>query len=213
MSANSKRDRLRKLIEGIDVAMFTTYGEGGYPVSRPLSTQDTDFDGEVLWFFVRRSSAKVREIARNPKVNVAYASKDRNAYVSVAGTAKLVDDPAKADELWSDALKAYFKRGRNDPDLALIRVRVATAEFWEGPSTGIGKMIAFLVARATRDDAPMSENRFIRMRPKPAAKRRGAAKKPAARARKATAKRATKSAASRTRRSPAKRGARPAAKR
>lgn len=202
MSANSKRDRLRKLIEGIDVAMFTTYGEGGYPVSRPLSTQDTDFHGEVLWFFVRRSSAKVREIARNPKVNVAYASKDRNAYVSVAGTAKLVDDPAKADELWSDALKAYFKRGRNDPDLALIRVRVATAEFWEGPSTGIGRMIAFLVARATRDDAPLSENRFIRMRPKPAA-----------RSRKATAKRATPSAASRTRRSPAKRGARPAATR
>ena len=60
--SSSKRDRLRKLIKDIDIAMFTTTGEAGFPVSRPLSTQEAEFDGEVLWFFTRRSSPKVREI-------------------------------------------------------------------------------------------------------------------------------------------------------
>lgn len=201
-AARTKRDRLRKLIEGIDIAMFTTYGESGFPVSRPLSTQEAEFDGEMLWFFVRRSSAKIGEIARNPKVNVSYASKDRNVYISVAGRAALVDDEAKIDELWSDAHKAWFKRGRNDPDLGLLGVKVATVEYWEGPSTGIGKAIAFVVARVTKDDAPMGENRLIRMQPR----RKGAAgkKSPAARRTPAVRKGAAKKATRATRR-PARR--------
>ena len=78
MASTKKRDQLRALMKGIDIAMFTTLGEDGFPVSRPLSTQEAEFDGEVLWFFVRRDTPKVREISRYPRVNVADAAKERN---------------------------------------------------------------------------------------------------------------------------------------
>lgn len=206
-SSTRKRDQLRALMKDIDIAMFTTLGERGYPVSRPLSTQSAEFDGEALWFFVRRDSAKVAEIARNAKVNVAYASQTRNVYLSVAGVADLVDDERRIDELWKDGLKAYFRKGRKDPNLALIRVRVHTVEYWDGPSSFIGKAIAFAIAAVTGDDSAMGENRMVRMRkgpPRhrgftPAAKRAAAKKAPR---KKAAAKRgaARKAPAKRTRR-------------
>lgn len=163
-----QREHLRELIKGIDIAMFTTIGDRGFPVSRPLSTQQAEFDGKLLWFFVRGNSPKVAEIARNPKVNVAYASKDANAYISVAGKADLVRTRAKIRELWNDALKVWFRKGLDDPELALIRVRVHSIEYWEGPSTGIGKLVGFVATAVTGRDTAMGENRMVRVRKSPA---------------------------------------------
>jgi general stress protein 26 len=112
-----QREHLRDLMKKIDIAMFTTIGQRGFPVSRPLSTQKTELDGDVLWFFVRGNSPKVAEIARNPRVNVAYASQELNAYLSVAGRADLVRNRMKIRDLWHDGLEAWFRRGLDDPEL------------------------------------------------------------------------------------------------
>ena len=156
---------IAKLIEDIDITMFTTVGSEGYLVSRPLSTQKAQFDGEKVWFFVAGDSPKVAEIERNSKVNLAYASKGRNTYVSMAGDAYVNNDPVKIEAFWNDALKAYFPRGINDPKLTLIEVAVRTAEFWDGPGSLIGKAIAFAVARVTKRDDAMGENRIVDLRP------------------------------------------------
>lgn len=194
---------IAKLIEDIDITMFTTVGSEGYLVSRPLSTQKAQFDGEKVWFFVAGDSPKVAEIERNSKVNLAYASKGRNTYVSMAGDAYVNNDPVKIEAFWNDALKAYFPRGINDPKLTLIEVAVRTAEFWDGPGSLIGKAFAFAVARVTKRDDAMGENRIVDLRPgratsKSPRARTTAAKTPArkaassrAPAKKATAKKPT----------------------
>ena len=173
---SAKTEQIAKLLEDIDICMFTTVGDGGYLVSRPLSTQAAEFDGERLWFFTSARSPKVGELARNRKVNVAYASKDRNVYVSVTGDARLNKDPARIAEFWSDAYKAYFPGGQDDPDVALIEVMVRSVEYWEGPGSWIGRSIAFLVARVTKREEVMADNKVIRVR-KGAPKKRAPAKK------------------------------------
>jgi general stress protein 26 len=172
----AKTERVAKLLEDIDICMFTTVGDAGYLVSRPLSTQAAEFDGERLWFFTGARSPKMREIARNPKVNVAYASKDRNVYVSVTGDARVNDDPARIDQFWSDAYKAYFPKGKNDPNVALVEVRVRTVEYWEGPGSWLGRSIAFVIARVTKREEIMAENKMIRVR-KGAPRKKAVAKK------------------------------------
>jgi general stress protein 26 len=161
MTANPTAQSLAKLVEKIDIAMFTTVGPGGYLVSRPLSTQAARFDGERVWFFVDARSPKVDEIRRNRKVNVSYASQDRNTYVSLAGDARLDRDRARIASFWNDALKAFFPKGMDDPDLALIEVRPRTAEYWDGPGSFLGKAISFVVARVTGNDDAMGENRIV----------------------------------------------------
>ena len=164
MALPETAQHLARLVESIDIAMFTTVGPGGYLVSRPLSTQAASFDGERLWFFVDATSPKVEEIRRNRKVNVAYASKDRNTYVSLAGDARLTRDDALVDRFWSDALKAFFPRGKGDPNLSLIEVSPRTAEYWDGPGSFLGKALTFVAARVTGNDDLMAENRIVDLR-------------------------------------------------
>lgn len=154
-------ESLAKLMKKIDVAMLSTVGKGGYLVSRPLSTQTVQFDGERIWFLTAADTPKVAEIKRNGKVNVAYASKDANTYISAAGDAVVRRDQALIDAFWNDAMKAFFPKGKDDPNLTLIEVSVRTIEYWDGPGTWLGKAATFLAARITGNDDLMGENRIV----------------------------------------------------
>lgn len=193
---------LAKLMKKIDIAMLTTVGKGGYLVSRPLSTQTVEFDGERIWFMTEADSPKVAEIRRHPKVNVAYSSKDANTYISAAGDARARRDQGLIDAFWNDAMKAFFPKGKDDPNLTLIEVHVRTIEYWDGPGSWLGKAATFLVARVTGNDDVMGENRIVdlatgRSRKPPGSDRPGSKRAPtpkrAAPAKRTAAKKSTTS--------------------
>ena len=128
LSNEEKVERLRKEIKGIKFAMMTTVDEDGTLRSRPMATQQQEFDGD-LWFFTWASSEKVHEVERNPQVNLSYGKEDDNRWVSISGAARLVLDKAKAVELWNPILKEWFPKYLEDPDLALIKENVEKAEY------------------------------------------------------------------------------------
>ena len=121
-------EKLAKLIRGIKFAMLTTAMPDGTLRSRPMATQETEFDGS-LWFFTYLQSGKVDEIRHDQHVNVSYADPSGNRYVSVSGKAAVVRDRAKAQALWSELHRAWFPQGLDDPNLALLRVDVHDAEY------------------------------------------------------------------------------------
>jgi len=149
---NMTRDQMvakvAELIKDIHVAMLTTEAEDGLLHSRPMATQKTEFDGS-LWFFTGLSTGKISEIDWNPEVNLSYSDGSANKYVSVSGTAEIVDDRAKKEELWSDIYKAWFPQGLDDPDLCLMKVEVTFAEYWDVPSGKMVQAFGFLKALAT----------------------------------------------------------------
>lgn len=138
-------EHLGDLIHGIKVAMMTTVEADGSLRSRPMWTQDHDFDGE-LWFFTREHSHKVDEVEKDHHVNVSFADPSRERYVSVSGRCTLVKDPRKVRELWSPALKAWFPQGMDDPELALLCVHVERAEYWDAPSSRMVQLAGMLKA-------------------------------------------------------------------
>ena len=139
--------KLGGLIESIDFGMLTTM-DGGMLRSRPMSTQKVEFDGE-LWFFTSDRTHKVEEIERDNRVCVAYSKPEDNVYVSVSGTAELVKDKEKIEELWNPILKAWFPEGLDDPTLALLKVTVEEAEYWDSPSSTVVQIVGFIKAIAT----------------------------------------------------------------
>ena len=155
--------RLAELIKDVRIAMLTTTRPDGRLVSRPLGTQEVEFDGD-LWFATGADSAKVAEIAAHPFVNVSYASTSANTYVSVSGRAAVLDDRARIEQIWSPAMKLFFPGGKDDPNLRLIHVRADTAEYWDGPGTLVGKALTFLLTAVTDDPPSLSENELIDLR-------------------------------------------------
>ncbi|MDQ3799748.1 MAG: pyridoxamine 5'-phosphate oxidase family protein [Acidobacteriota bacterium] len=159
---NKKRESVQKLndlIKGIKVAMLTT-NDGGVLRSRPMQTQNFEFDGD-LWFFTSSKAHKTEEIEKDNRVNAAYSAPESNTYVSVSGTAEIVRDRAKIDEYWNDILKAWFPEGKDSPDLVLLRVAVEEAEYWDSPSSTIVQIAGFVKALATGERAEGGENRKI----------------------------------------------------
>jgi general stress protein 26 len=140
--------KLWDMIKDVRVAMMTTVAEDGSLHSRPMATQQTDFDGDI-WFFTGARSLKVFEVQRDHKVNLSYANPDDERYVSVSGSATLVRDRKKAEQLWNPLHKAWFPKGLDDPDLAMLKVTVERAEYWDAPSSTMVQIAGFVKAMLT----------------------------------------------------------------
>ena len=141
--------KMRELIKDIDFAMLTTIDDDGSLRSRPMSTQEVEFDGERLWFFTYGGAPKADEVRRDDRVNLSYADKRGNAWVSVSGRAAIVRDRAKIEELWSPVLKAWFPGGVDEPDLALLRVDIDQAEYWDSADSKVVQAIGLIKSLAT----------------------------------------------------------------
>jgi len=126
-ATTEERAKVAELVRAARIALLTTTNGHGQLVSRPLAVQEVEFDGD-LWFFTQHPSDKTAEISANPEVNAAMES--GKGYISIAGTAELVLDKAKIEELWSKRVEAWFPDGREDPTIALIKVHAETAEYW-----------------------------------------------------------------------------------
>jgi general stress protein 26 len=153
---------LGELIHGIKVAMMTTIEEDGSLRGRPMWTHERDFDGE-LWFFTREHSAKVDEVEHDHHVNLAYAEPGQDRFVSISGRCRLVRDPEKTRELWTPTLKAWFPQGLEDPELALLCVKVEKAEYWDAPHSRMVQLLGFAKAALTGKPYSPGENEKVHL--------------------------------------------------
>lgn len=140
--------KLKELISGIQVAMLTTLNADGTLHSRPMWTQQVDFDGD-LWFFTSHDSPKTQELRHDSHVTVTYSDPSANRYVSVCGRGQIVTDRQRAEKLWSEAYRAWFPQGLDDPRLCLIRIPVERAEYWDSPSSKVVHLVGYVKAVAT----------------------------------------------------------------
>ncbi|KAI9023539.1 putative bli-3 protein [Phycomyces nitens] len=134
-----KIEDLHRLIEGIKVCMMTTRcSDTGRLFSRAMSPRMPD--GRVpadLWFFTNNSSHKLDELVKDPNVNLGFYKPSTAEWISVSGTATLVNDREKIAELYAPDIKAWFgdlkdginDGGPNDPRIGLIFVKAETVHY------------------------------------------------------------------------------------
>jgi general stress protein 26 len=157
------QDKLAELIQDIKFAMFTTHKPNhGHLHSRPMTTQNKRIDDDSLWFFMSRSGDPVAEFEGDDQVNVSYANPSSDTYVSVSGIATIVDDSAKKHALWNKAAEAWFKGGVDDPDLALVRVRIEHADYWDVKESKLVQLYKMAEAAVTGKPPKMGEHGHVR---------------------------------------------------
>jgi general stress protein 26 len=136
--------KLGEMIQDIDLGMLTTKDADGRLYSRPMAYNGHgEFDGNI-WFFTYGNTPKVHEIESRPQVNVSFASPKDQTYVSLAGRAELVHDKAKIADLWKPSMKAWFPDGIDTPDIALLKISVEKAEYWDSPSSPIAHVLGLV---------------------------------------------------------------------
>jgi len=150
MADRSEGRMLEDLVGEGDVVLLTTAGDG--MLARPITVIRRDSDR--LDFLVSGASGWVRmleESAVEPVVGVGFADPDDTRYVSLRGRARVTGDPALIEELWTPVAQAFFE-GEDDPDLRALVVEVDAGEWWDGPSTGVGRIVSLVKAAVTGDE-------------------------------------------------------------
>lgn len=144
-----KTEKLFELIEDIQIAMLTTVEDGHSLRSRPMWVRRREGDGQFLYCFTRDDSGKVRELCRDRHVNLAFADKGDQEYVSVSGKASVTEDRTLIDDLWSEGARAWFPDGKDDPNLAVIKISIEYAEYWDAPNGLMVTAFGWAKARLT----------------------------------------------------------------
>lgn len=161
-----ERELLWKLVKNIKFAMFTTRHGNGHLHSRPMTTQNKSLDAdESLWFFMSKKGDPVDDLKADPVVNLVYADPSEDTYVSVSGTAALIEDPAKKEQLWSKLAAAWFPGGPTDPDLALVQVQIVHANYWDVKESKLVQLYEMAKAAVTgKPPTGLGEHGEVRMR-------------------------------------------------
>ena len=130
-----KIDDLYKLIEGIEIAMFTTRRRDGTLVSRPMATQERE-TGADLWFVTDIESDKIDELVTDPNVNISYYNVKSYEWVSVSGVVSVSQDREMIRRLYKPDWKAWFgdeggarDGGPDDPRFALLIVDASSVVY------------------------------------------------------------------------------------
>lgn len=125
---SAERKRFEDLLDDFSDAMLTTIGGDGRPYARPMRVARIT-DGSDLWFVTSKDSDKIEELRTNPVVGVTMQGGGK--YLSVTGNAELTDDQATIDEMWSDAWKIWFPKGKDDSSIVLVKVDAEDGAYWD----------------------------------------------------------------------------------
>ena len=148
--------KLKELAMDIDIALFCTnlkIDDGA--TCRPMSTQGVDDNG-TLWFFSAKDSDKNKDIMQDKHVQLFYSHPGNMNFMVVNGTAEILFDKDKTEELWSPLVKTWFQGGKDDPNLSLIKVTPVSAYYWDTKGSkmiNFFKMIASVATGKTLVDA------------------------------------------------------------
>lgn len=156
LNAQEGIEKLKALVKEIDVCLFcTNLKTDDGSTCRPMSTQLADDEG-YLWFFSDVHSDKNKEIKADKHIQLFYSHPGKSSYLVVNGEAVIIVDAKKAEELWSPLVKTWFKGGKDDPNLSIIKVAVNSAYYWDVEGSkmiNFFKMLASVATGTTLVDA------------------------------------------------------------
>lgn len=138
--------KLKELTQEIDICLFCS-GNGMVEDAdcRPMSTAAVDDEGN-LWFLSDKDSQKNKEVEKNPRVKLFYSHPGKSSFLVVSGDAEISYDKELIAKFWNPLDATWFKGGKDDPSISLIKVRPDNAHFWD---TKGNRMINFLKMAAS----------------------------------------------------------------
>ena len=116
--------------------------------TRPMTAQvDVPGDGDAedggpIYFFASRDEGIGRDLADGSRAIATFASKGHDFFASIHGTLSESRDRAVIERLWNPIVDSWYKDGKDDPVLMLIKFDASEAQLWEADKMGTLKAAA-----------------------------------------------------------------------
>lgn len=156
-------DKLWDTMKSCRIAMLTTL-RNGHLRARPMSAV-VQPEQQRICFLTQTSNELCADLEADPHLNICFLDRPDETYISVAGTGRLVKDPALARELWSAFAQAWFPEGPTDPSLVIVLVEPGTADYWSGESSRLIQTWELAKSLATGTQPDMGSHEQFRLEP------------------------------------------------
>ena len=105
----------------------------------PMTAQLDKNADSAFWFY----TTKDNRLASGGPAMAQFVAKGHDLYACVSGNLVQENDPAVIDRYWSKQAEAWFKGGRHDPNLLMLRFELDDVEIWtaELGVTGLFKLM------------------------------------------------------------------------
>ena len=130
--AQLKRDLWKRMSDSPFLMVGLTDGQHSEPLTAQLDKDQVD----TLWFFI----GKDNRLAKGGPAMAQFVSKGHDVFACLSGSVRIHNDFAMIEKLWSRQVEAWFPGGKDDPNLALLRIDVDSAELWETDMSLSGKL-------------------------------------------------------------------------
>lgn len=110
--------------------------------TRPMTAQvdlpeDADKeDGGPIYFFASREEGVGADLHQGAEAVATFVSKGHGIFAHIHGTLEESTDRGVIDRLWNPIVDSWYKDGKDDPTLILIRFNATRADVWES-TTGL----------------------------------------------------------------------------
>jgi PPOX class probable F420-dependent enzyme len=111
----------RDLMRHAGLAGFITIDEDGRPQARVVDAFPPEADMTV-WIGTNPRTRKIAQVRRDPRVVLLYTDPAGTGYVTIVGTAVVVNDPAEKAKRWKENWTPYYSDKNRGDDYVLIRV-------------------------------------------------------------------------------------------
>lgn len=141
MMADLDLHDLSKKMAKLDFTMMATRSHDGTMTARPMSNNgDVDYHGDS-YFFAYADSRKVADLRADPHVTLSYTGAagmlgGPPLFVTVEGSATLIEDKQAFADHWTKDLDRYFPEGIDTPGVVMIRVDAKAIRYWDGADEG-----------------------------------------------------------------------------
>ena len=139
-------NKLKNLVDDIITCLFnTSLDKDDVSNCRPMTAIKVCDQGNI-WFFSEKGSHTNKDISINKRVQLFFAHPGKNSYLVVNGEAEIILDQTKIEELWTPVAKIWFKEGKKDPSISILKVTPTASYYWDVDGN---RMINFLKIAAS----------------------------------------------------------------
>ena len=158
------REVLWDLIKDTRFCMLSHRHADGTLHSHPLTMQNKALDeGNIVWFFVNRKTEVGQRLRQDGNVNLSFANLKDDTWVSITGTATVLEDLGKKKELFDAPIDKAWFQGPEDPDLELVQVRIDEAEYWNVKENKLLQLFKMAKAAATGVPPKLGEHKELQL--------------------------------------------------
>ena len=103
----------REMMESAHYCALITIDSTGHSSARMMDPFLPEED-LIVWMGTNINSRKIREIRNNPVVTLYYSDPDGGGYITISGTAELVDDPGEKTGRWKESWESFYSEDKDN---------------------------------------------------------------------------------------------------